>query len=55
LDERDHIALHDLSEHLLGCINVMPSSTCVLLGLKPGSTYGDGAAAVREANKQSDG
>jgi AraC-like DNA-binding protein len=31
---------------LLGCINPLPSGTCILLGLAPDSTYGDAAAAI---------
>lgn len=49
LDTHDNVALNDLSAQLLGCANILPSSTCVLLGLKPGSTYGEGAAAVRKS------
>jgi hypothetical protein len=51
LDERDEAALRHVADYLFGCQNPLPFSTCALLGLKPGSTYGDGAKAV--ATRQS--
>jgi hypothetical protein len=46
LDAQDHVTLHDIADYLVGCENPLPSTTCTLLGLQPGSTYGDGAAAI---------
>ena len=48
LDEQDYTALDAVRTYLVDCINILPSTTCVLLGLKAGSTYGDGAEAVRQ-------
>jgi hypothetical protein len=38
--------LRDLARHLQSCTNTLPSTTCILLGLPEGSTYGVGALAV---------
>ena len=46
LDEHDQAALRDTVRDLLGCVNPLPCETCILLGLAPGSTYGDAAAAI---------
>ena len=46
LDEYDQPALRDTVRDLLGCANPLPSETCILLGLAPGSTFGDAAAAI---------
>jgi hypothetical protein len=51
LDERDEAALRHVTNYLFGCQNPLPFSTCAMLGLEPGSTYGDGAKAV--ADRQS--
>ncbi len=48
LDEQDYTALDAVRTYLVDCTNILPSTTCVLLGLKAGSTYGDGAEAVRQ-------
>jgi hypothetical protein len=48
LDESNELLLHDLAVHLRSCTNILPSTTCRLLGLPPGSTYGVGACAVIE-------
>lgn len=49
LDEKDDVTLRNIWDYLFGCENPLPSSTCALLGLKPGSTYGDGAEAVAKS------
>jgi hypothetical protein len=46
LDEHDQPALRDTVRALLGCVNPLPSGTCILLGLAPDSTYGDAANAI---------
>jgi hypothetical protein len=46
LDERDDATVRNLADYLLGCKNPLPSSTCAQLGLKAGSTYGEGAQAL---------
>ena len=46
LDEQDNDAVCKLADYLRGCTNPLPSSTCAQLGLKPGSTYGEGAEAL---------
>jgi hypothetical protein len=46
LDASDHAMLRDLARHLQSCTNTLPSTTCILLGLPEGSTYGVGALAV---------
>jgi hypothetical protein len=46
LDQHDQPALRDAVRDLLGCANPLPSGTCILLGLAPGSTYGDAADAI---------
>jgi hypothetical protein len=48
LDESDELQLRDLALHLRSCTNILPSTTCLLLGLPPGSTYAVGARAVIE-------
>jgi hypothetical protein len=48
LDESNELVLHDLAVHLRSCTNILPSTTCQLLGLPPGSTYAVGARAVIE-------
>ena len=46
LDQYDQPALRDAVGDLLGCVNPLPSGTCMLLGLAPGSTYGDAANVI---------
>ena len=46
LDRHDDLALLRLARDLTGCSNPLPSSTCVELGLPPGSTYGAAARSV---------
>ncbi len=46
LDQQDYIALEAVRTYLTGCANILPSTTCILLGLKPGSTYSAGAEAA---------
>jgi hypothetical protein len=46
LDRYDQPALCDTVRDLVGCVNPLPSGTCILLGLAPGSTYGDAANAI---------
>jgi hypothetical protein len=46
LDEEDPVRAIALARHLVSCCNPLPSSTCLALGLPPGSSYGAGAQAV---------
>ena len=46
LDQRDTLAINAAATDLRGCVNSLPGETCLLLGLAPGSTYGDAAAAL---------
>ncbi len=46
LDRRDTVAISATARDLQGCLNTLPGSTCILLGLAHGSTYGDAAEAV---------
>jgi len=46
LDQRDQPALRAIVRDLLGCVNVLPAATCILLGLARDSTYGDAAQAI---------
>jgi hypothetical protein len=46
LDQQDYIALDAVRSYLTDCANILPSTTCTLLGLKPGSTYSQGAEAA---------
>jgi len=46
LDSQDAAAIEAVARELRGCIDALPGTTCILLGLAPGSTYGDAAAAV---------
>ncbi|HEV2979043.1 MAG TPA: hypothetical protein VG425_15815 [Casimicrobiaceae bacterium] len=48
LDASDELLLRDLATHLRSCTNILPSTTCMLLGLPAGSTYAVGARAVIE-------
>jgi hypothetical protein len=49
LDERDQLAIRATVRDLLGCINVLPATTCNLLGLARGTTYGDAAQVITSA------
>jgi hypothetical protein len=46
LDQHDQPTLRTTVRDLLGCVNILPSGTCILLGLAPGSTYGDAAQVI---------
>ncbi len=46
LDRYDQPVIRDTVRVLLGCVNPLPSGTCILLGLVPGSTYGDAADMI---------
>jgi hypothetical protein len=46
LDQDDQPTLRTTVRDLLGCVNVLPSGTCILLGLARGSTYGDAAQVI---------
>lgn len=46
LDKHDQPTLRTTVRDLLGCVNVLPSGTCILLGLAHGSTYGDAAQVI---------
>ena len=46
LDQHDQPALRDTVRDLLGCVNLLPSGTCIRLGLAPRSTYGDAADTI---------
>lgn len=46
LDGRDRAAIEETARNVLGCAFSLPGETCVLLGLAPGSTYGDAAAMI---------
>jgi hypothetical protein len=49
LEQRDQPALSAAVRELLGCVNVLPATTCLLLGLASGSTFGDAAQAITGA------
>lgn len=49
LDRRDSAAITASARELHGCVFSLPGDTCTLLGLAPGSTYGDAAAAIMAA------
>jgi hypothetical protein len=46
LDQRDQPSLRATVHDLLGCVNILPTATCRLLGLARGSTYGDAAQLI---------
>ena len=52
LDRRDEAAINASARDLTGCMNSLPGETCLLLGLAPGSTYGDAAALIAKAQAQ---
>jgi hypothetical protein len=50
LDGRDRAAIEASARNVHGCAFSLPGATCVLLGLAPGSTYGDAAAMIAASN-----
>ena len=46
LDQHDEPTLRTTVRDRLGCVNVLPSGPCILLGLAGGSTYGDAAQVI---------
>lgn len=52
LEARDQAAIDAMAPYLVGCDNLLPTGICVLLGLLPGSTYGDGFEAIRSRPQQ---
>ena len=46
LDQGDELTLRATVRDLLGCVNLLPTDTCSLLGLARGSTYGDAAQVM---------
>jgi hypothetical protein len=54
VEARDHAAIEAMEPYLVGCDNLLPSGTCALLGLTPGSTYGQGFEATRNKKFCSD-
>jgi hypothetical protein len=46
LDQQDQAAIRALVVDLVGCGNFLPTTTCILLGLAPASTYGDAAETI---------
>lgn len=46
LDQDDQAAISAIVRDLVGCANFLPTTTCILLGLAPGSTYGDAAETI---------
>jgi hypothetical protein len=46
LDQRDQLSLRATVRDLLGCVNILPAATCILLGLARGSTYGEAAQMI---------
>jgi hypothetical protein len=49
LEQRDQPALSAAVRELLGCVNILPATTCLLLGLARGSTFGEAAQAITGA------
>jgi len=43
LDQHDQPTIRTTVRDLSGCVDTLPSGTCILLGLARGSTYGDAA------------
>lgn len=50
LDSNDQPALRDLAVYLRGCTNLLPSDTCLQLGLENGSTYGQAVSAIERTH-----
>jgi hypothetical protein len=46
LDQRDELTLRVTVRDLLGCVNILPTATCSLLGLARGTTYGEAARII---------
>ena len=46
LEQRDDAMVVETTRDLLGCVNFLPSTTCIELGLPPGSSYGDAAESL---------
>ena len=46
IDARDEAAITRTARELLDCIDVLPSITCTVLGLAPGSSYGDASKLI---------
>jgi hypothetical protein len=46
LDQWDQPSLRATVHDLLGCVNILPAATCILLGLARGSTYGEAAQMI---------
>ena len=49
LDQYDQPVLRQTARHLPGCVNPLPSGTCILLGLARGSNYGDAADKIKSS------
>jgi hypothetical protein len=49
LEQRDQPALSEAVRELLGCVNILPATTCLLLGMASGSTFGDAAQSITGA------
>ncbi len=49
LDQHDQAAIRATVRDLRGCVNSLPTTTCILLGLAPGSTYGDAAETITKS------
>jgi hypothetical protein len=47
LDSQDQAVIDAMAPYLVGCENLLPTGTCLMLGLLPGSTYGDGIVALK--------
>lgn len=53
LDTQDQAVIDAMAPYLVGCENLLPTNTCLMLGLLPGSTYGDCIHALQnEARKK---
>jgi len=52
LDQLDEAAIRSTVRDLLGCTNALPTMTCDLLGLPPGSTYGDAAEKITKLQRK---
>ena len=46
LDDRDQPTLRATVRDLLGCVNILPAATCIVLGMARGSTYGEAARVI---------
>ena len=52
LDQQDEATIRSTVRDLLGCANSLPTTTCILLGLPPGSTYGDAAQKITNSQRE---